>query len=288
MKKIAVYVFGVILSLWVFAPFLWLVIMSFSHYVDILTFPPHWIPTRPIIDNYLDIFFPYRFGTSYVGQSVAVAAKILPAIRNSLLVATSVTMFNIVVGGVAGYAYSRLSFKWKWNFLLFMLLSRLVPAIALVIPYFLMFRILGLMDNLLGLFFAYNAFAMPLSVWIMYSYFDTIPRDLDESALIDGCTRLQAFYKVMIPVSTPGLLATGIFTFLLSWNEFLMPLIISKSIASATITLIIPDFMGQFTAAQAWPTVAASGVLACIPPLLIVAFFQKYLVSGLLAGAVKG
>jgi multiple sugar transport system permease protein len=287
-KRILMYTFVFLLAFWVAGPFLWIFITSISSYVELLNFPPHWFPKEPTINSYLDIFFPYRFGTEYRGENVAVAAYVLPSIRNSLIVASAVTIFNLIIGSLAGYGYSRYNFRGKMSFLLLMMLTRLIPSISLVIPFFIMFRTLHLMNNLLGLFIAYNSVTIPLTVWIMYSYITAIPKDLDDAAMIDGCNRIQIFYKIILPISGPGLLASGIFSFMISWNEFLLPLIIIKSRELSTITLIIPDFMGQFSTIQAWPTVAAAGILACIPPLIIILLFEKYLVSGLLAGAKKG
>jgi len=156
----------------------------------------------------------------------------------------------------------------------------------ILVPVYTIIRDLKLMDTLQGLIIIYSALIMPFAVWIMRGYFLTIPRDLEDAARIDGCTRIGALIRVVIPLSAPGLVATSLFCFLLSWEEFLFALIFTSSPAAKTIPVAIAEFTGRH--AIDYGMMATGGVIAAIPPVLIALLFQRYLVSGLTSGAVKG
>jgi multiple sugar transport system permease protein len=214
------------------------------------------------------------------------AAKILPSMLNTLIVATVVTVVNLVVGTTAGYAYARFRFPWKSVSLYVLLFTRMLPTIVLIPAIFLMFRALGLQNTLTGLVIAYCAFTLPFTIWIMKAYFETIPAELDRSALVDGCNRLQAYYRVILPVSGPGLVAGGAFTFMLCWNEFLVALVLNTKPGTTTLPPVIAAMNGQINID--YSVIAASGFLGALPAVLLVLIFQRYLVQGLTAGSVKG
>jgi multiple sugar transport system permease protein len=205
---------------------------------------------------------------------------------NTLIVASAVTLVNLVVGTTAGYAYARFRFPLKTFSLFALLFTRMLPTIVLIPAFFVMFRALGLQNTLTGLVVAYCSFTLPFTVWIMKAYFETVPADLDKSALVDGCNRLQAYYKVVLPVSGPGLVAGGAFTFMLCWNEFVVAQVLNTKPGTTTLPPVIAAMNGQINID--YSVIAASGFLGALPAVLLVLIFQKYMVQGLTAGSVKG
>jgi multiple sugar transport system permease protein len=163
----------------------------------------------------------------------------------------------------------------------------MTPALTLVLPFFVIFRTLGLIDTRTGLVIAYSSILLPLSAWMMKSYFEGIPASLDRAALIDGCSRLKMLWKILLPVARPGIIAAAIFCFLVSWNEFLFALILTSTPKAQTIPVVLSGFLSQARFYEYGPMFAAS-VLSIAPPVLVAFLFQRYLVQGALSGAVKG
>lgn len=267
-------------TLWLVGPFLWLFVTSVSYQKNLLARPLSLIPPEVTLDNYRMILGLIRFHAE--GQ----AAKIIPSMANSLIVALVVTVVNLVVGTTAGYAYARYRFPLKTLSLFALLFTRMLPTVVLVPAFFLMLRALGLSNSLTGLVLAYCSFTLPFTVWIMKAYFETIPAELDKSALVDGCNRLQAYYRVVLPVSGPGLVAGGAFTFMLCWNEFIVAQVLNTKPGTTTLPPIIAGMNGQINID--YSVIAASGFLGALPAVLLVLIFQKYMVAGLTAGSVKG
>ncbi len=274
--------YGLILAvtLWLVGPFVWLFVTSVSYQKNLLARPLSFIPPEVTLDNYKMILGLIRFHAE--GQ----AAKILPSMLNSLIVATVVTALNLIVGTTAGYAYARFKFPFKTLSLFALLFTRMLPTVVLVPAFFIMLRALGLSNTLTGLVLAYCSFTLPFTVWIMKAYFETVPAELDRSALVDGCNRLQAYYRVVLPVSGPGLVAGGAFTFMLCWNEFIVAQVLNTKPGTTTLPPIIAGMNGQINID--YSVIAASGFLGALPAVLLVLIFQKYMVQGLTAGSVKG
>ena len=274
--------YGLILAVavWLIGPFVWLFITSISYQRNLMARPLSFIPPEVTLDNYKMIFGLVRFHAE--GQ----AAKILPSMLNSLVVASLVTALNLVIGTTAGYAYARFRFPLKTISLFALLFTRMLPTVVLIPAFFLMLRALGLQNTLTGLIVAYCSFTLPFTVWIMKAYFETVPAELDKSALVDGCNRLQAYLYVVLPVSGPGLVAGGAFTFMLCWNEFIVAQVLNTKPGTTTLPPIIAGMNGQINID--YSVIAASGFLGALPAVLLVLFFQKYLVEGLTAGSVKG
>jgi multiple sugar transport system permease protein len=279
-RRILVYGLVGAVALWLVGPFVWLFVTSVSFQKHLLTRPLSLIPPEVTFDNYRMIFGLVRFHAE--GQ----AAKILPSMLNTLIVATVVTVVNLVVGTTAGYAYARFRFPGKGVSLYVLLFTRMLPTVVLIPALFLMFRALDLQNTLTGLIIAYCAFTLPFTIWIMKAYFETVPAELDRSALVDGCNRLQAYYRVILPVSGPGLVAGGAFTFMLCWNEFLVALILNTKPGTTTLPPVIAAMNAQINID--YSVIAASGFLGALPAVILVLVFQRYLVQGLTAGSVKG
>ena len=278
--RTAVYALVAVIALWLVGPFVWLFITSVSYQRNLLARPLALIPPQITFDNYRMVLGMVRFHAE--GQ----AAKILPSMLNSLIVAAAVTVVNLVIGTTAGYAYARFRVPLKTFSLFALLFTRMLPTVVLIPAYFLLFKALGLQNTLTGLVLAYCSFTLPFTVWIMKAYFETIPTDLDKSALVDGCNRLQAYYWIVLPVSGPGLVASGAFTFMLCWNEFIVAQVLNTKLGTTTLPPVIAGMNGQINID--YSVIAASGFLSALPAVLLVLGFQKYMVQGLTAGSVKG
>ena len=279
-RRLVVYGLVLAVALWLIGPFVWLVITSISYQRNLLARPLSFVPPEITLDNYRMLFGLIRFHAE--GQ----AARILPSMLNSLVVASAVTALNLIFGATAGYAYARCRFPMKTLSLFALLFARMLPTVVLVPAFFLMLRALGLHNTLTGLVLIYCAFTLPFTVWIMKAYFESVPEELDKSALVDGCNRLQAYYRVVLPVSGPGLVAAGAFSFMLCWNEFIIAQVLNTRPGTTTLPPVIVAMNGQTNID--YSVIAASGVLGALPAVLLVLIFQKHMVQGLTAGSVKG
>lgn len=274
---------GILVAIYVLAPFSWLVLTSFTPERDALSVPPQWIPDSPTFDNYLTFFYPQ--GTRAIVGSRA-AAETLPGVLNSFIAAMATALLNIVLGTLAGYSFARLPFRGRTTLLMMYLGSRMVPGIALIVPLYLVIRTYNLLDNLIALILTYLTFTLPFTVWMLKSYFQGIPRSLEDAALIDGCNWPRMVIYVLLPASLPGLIAAGMFSFLTAWNDYLFAVILTSSIASKTAPVVVAGFATDVTTERT--LMAAGGVIAVIPPLILAFIFQRLIVQGLTSGAVKG
>ena len=260
----------------IIAPFLWLVISSLAAPADLLVRPLRWIPEHPSFSRYAEVF-------SGAGSA---ASTFRAAMVNSAIVATSSVLISMGVGIFGAYAFARLRFRFQRAILLLFLSTYMLPPIAILISLYLTLVQLRLLDSKLGLVLVYCSFITPFVLWIMSGYFRSIPRDLEDAARIDGCSRMGALFRVVLPLARPGLLATALFGFLLAWDEFLYALIFTSSLGSKTIPVAIAEFTGRN--AVDFGMIATGGIVASLPPLAIAFLFQRYIVGGLAAGGVKG
>jgi trehalose/maltose transport system permease protein len=231
---------------------------------------PLW-PSPPVLDHYRALFTERAFW--------------LP-IRNSLVVAGTTTLFCVTIGSLCAYALARLRFRGKALLLGVILAVSMFPQIAVVSPLFLLLRSVRLIDTYPGLILPYLTFAMPLAVWLLVGYFRQLPAELEEAAMVDGASRLRAFREVIVPLALPGLAATGILTFVYSWNEFLFALSFTLGPERQTVPVAIALFRGQYQVP--WGQVLAAAIVATAPVAILVLAFQRRIVQGLTAGAVKG
>ncbi len=265
--------------IFIYLPIIWLVISSISTRSELLATPPHWIPNQPTLKNYIDIFTP--------GSSTSeVSRTFKTTLLNSLLVASTVTAISLVVGSLSAYALARIRFPFRSGFLMGILGTRMIPEISLVIPLYIMASQYKILNTPYILMATYLSFALPFAIWLMTSFFETVPVEMEEAARIDGCSRLRILFQIVLPVSTPGLVSTALFVFLLAWDEFFFALIFTSTVAAKTVPVAIAEFTGRY--AVDITAMMAGGVLAAIPPVLLSLIFQRYIVSGLTAGSVKG
>jgi multiple sugar transport system permease protein len=277
-----VYLLALMLVFAVVAPFAWMVLSSISSQTELASIPPHWIPTAPTLERYRALFFGVKAGEAVLPAGVE---KFMRGLTSSMVVSITTTLVCIVTGSMAAYTLARLPIPGKSKFMLSILGSQMLPVIVVIIPLYLLMQQLKLMDTWRGLVLLYSGFMLPTVIWIMHSYFLTIPQDLEEAAMIDGCSRIGSFLRVILPLSGPGLVAVAAFTFLSSWNEFFMALIFTASNAK-TIPVVVTEFSSQF--GTDYGLMATGGVIGSIPPLILAFLLQRYIVAGLTAGAVKG
>jgi multiple sugar transport system permease protein len=195
-------------------------------------------------------------------------------------------LIAMTVGILGAYAFARLKFRFRGLTLMVFLISYMLPQIALLIPLYFILNSLNLLDNVVGLIIVDLSLVVPFTLWILSNYFLTLPTELEEAARIDGCSRMGALWRVILPTARPGIFAALMFSFLLAWDEFMYALIFTSSDAAKTLPVAISEFAGRYT--TDFGLVAAGGLIAAIPPLVIAVIFQRYVVSGMTAGAVKG
>lgn len=262
----------------ILAPFAWLLISSVSRPADLLAKPLSFIPPTVTFDRYAALTFGANPDSSAEGFRAAML--------NSLTIATAVTGIALVVGVPAAYAFARLRFVGRSRLVLIFMATYMLPPIALVIPLYQIMSGLDLLDTTTALIIIYSSFVTPFVIWIMRGYIEGISPELDDAARVDGCSRLGALIRVILPVSVPGLVSTGMLAFLLAWDEFFYALVMTQTNAAKTVPVALNDFIGRY--GVDFGLLAAGGVIAAIPPVLIAFVFQRYLVAGLTAGGVKG
>jgi multiple sugar transport system permease protein len=252
-------------------PFYWLVNISLKTGPDLSG--SSLVPPNPSLANYESIFKNDDFTR---------------ALLNSVIVSLVTTVLSLIVGSFCAYALARLRFKGKFLILATVLSITTFPAIAIAAPIFKLWTDLGIFNTLYGLIIPYITFTLPLAIYILTSFFKEIPKDLEEAALVDGATNFQAFYKIVIPLAAPGLATAGILTFIFAWNEFLLAVTLTSSPSARTVPAAIAFFTGSTQFEQPIGTISAASVVISIPLILMVLLFQKRIVAGLTAGAVKG
>ncbi len=263
---------GGILSCAVFLfPVFWMVLTSFKMPRDIFTTPPTFV-FSPTLANY----------TSNLQH-----ADVLHRMLNTVIVACGAGLISIVAGSMAGYALARLPLRGAGAIGTLILMSRGVPPIALAVPMFLVARNLGLTDQHLTLILAYCTFLIPYVMWLMRGFFKSLPKELEESAMLDGCSRFGAFLKIIVPISLPGLLSTLIFSIILAWEELLFALVLTNRDAT-TIPVAIAGIAGDTVNGANWGALSAVGTLAVIPVVVFALLVQKWLIKGMADGATKG
>jgi len=247
-------------------PLLWVLLSSFKTQADIVRFPPSWI-FKPIFDNYIRVFVEQNF---------------FQYLWNSSLIAVLSTLFSLIIGLPGAYSISK--FK-QTMFGLFILVARLLPGISFLIPWFILFSKLHLIDTYAALVASHMLISLPLIVWIMVNYFDQIPSELEESACVDGCSIQSAFLKIILPISGPGILTGATLSFLFSWNNFMFAMVLSSQ-RTKTLPIAIYNFVSY--AEVNWGSVMAAAVIIIAPAIFLTMIFQKFVIRGLTMGAVKG
>ncbi|HYH02974.1 MAG TPA: carbohydrate ABC transporter permease, partial [Bacillota bacterium] len=247
-------------------PLLWIISASFKTQSQIVATPPVWLFT-PTFENYVNVFVDQNFGLYLL---------------NSTVIAVGSTILSLVIGLPAAYSIAR----YKQQVMgIFILVARLMPGISFLIPWFIFFSKLGLVDTYTALIASHMLVGLPLVVWIMINYFDGIPLELEEAARVDGCTTQEMFVKIILPLSGPGILTASTLAFLFSWNNFMFSMVLS---AQRTKTLPIAVYNFVSYAEVNWGSVMAAAVIIIAPAIILTMVFQRYVIKGLTVGAVKG
>jgi multiple sugar transport system permease protein len=269
--KVLVFLALVIGAIYAGFPVVWMLSSSFKTNRDIFAYPPRLITDTSSFSAYLTVLTNPEKVRFFV---------------NSYLVASMVAIFTLIVGVLAGYSFSRYQFNFKKPLNMVIISIQAVPAITLLIPYFGLIVALQLFNTYAALVLTYMVFTLPYAIIMMTGFFNTLPRELDEAVMMDGGSRFIALWRVLVPISVPGLVAVGIYTFMQAWNEFLFALTLTKTTDMRTVPVGIALLMGQH--AYEWNEMMAMSVLGCLPVLILFLFFQRYFMAGMTAGSVKG
>ena len=254
------------IALVVLFPFLWMLSSSFKTQVDIIAWPPKLL-FSPTLQNYQRVFGEQDF---------------LKYFMNSTIVGTSAVGLSLVLGLPAAYSIARFTQK---NLAVFILLARLMPGISFLMPWYIVFSRMDLMDSYTALILSHTLIALPIVIWIMSTYFATIPPEMEESAMVDGATRQYAFWKIVLPLSGPGIITATTLSFIFSWNNFMFSQVLSME-KTKTLPIAVYNFLSY--AEVDWGGVMAAAVAIMAPAIVLTMIFQKYVVKGLTMGAVKG
>jgi arabinogalactan oligomer/maltooligosaccharide transport system permease protein len=241
-------------------------------------------PTASLLSTSLDLIPPGATLEAY--GNLFTEEKFLLWIWNSLAITVTVSIVGVIVASTGAYAFSRWRFLGRRPALIFLLTTQMIPAGMMLIPIFVIVAQLGLANSVIGLMLAYITTAVPFSIWILKGYYDTIPPDLEEAAMVDGCNRLEAFWRIILPLSTPALSIVFLFNFLAAWSEYIVAKVILQAATIQTWPLGLADLIGQFN--TDWAKYAAGSVFVTIPVLILFTWQSKYLISGLTLGGVKG
>lgn len=251
-------------------PIVWTLSLSFKTVEEYYVFPPVWIPKKISSVNYFHILF---------------ETPALGFLLNSIIISTASMILALAIGAPAAYSIARFNTGGE-NLPMWILSNRMFPPIASVLPLFFLFNILGLIDTHPALILAYTTFNLPFAVWTLIGFFRELPKDFEEAAMVDGCSRFQSFLRIVLPLITPGLVVTAIFCFIFSWNEFLFAVILTRK-AAGTVAVHLAFYETLFLP-KVWGYLSALSMLTYVPIIVLSIVIQRYLVRGLTLGAIRG
>lgn len=252
-------------------PIVWTVLTSIKPIDEIITLDIRYLPVQPTLEHYISLFQTLPFVTYF---------------RNSLIVSLGAAVMSLLLSTSAAYSVSRFRFRGRGLAMLLFLTLNMFPIVLLLIPLFVIFHSLGLLDTHLALIIAYSTYAIPFSCWMLTGFFNAIPSELEESGMVDGCTHTSAFIRITLPIAAPAMAAVLIYIFIYSWNEFIFAAVFTRSVQSRTLPVGLSTLIGQHV--LNWGLLTSGGVVVAIPAVVLFMFIQKYMRAGLTAGAVKG
>lgn len=279
-----IYLGCIVLLFWALAPIYWVVVSSISNRTELYARPYKiWFPSQPTFEHYTTLF---TSGAKFRDGGFSPTAGLMGSgLKNSLVVSVATSTIVTLVATGAGYVFARMRFRGKQVSFYFLMLMMPLPLwVALIALFFLMTQ-LNLIDTPQGLILIFTVFHLPLSIWLMSTFIREVPQEIEDAALVDGCNRWQMLGRIIIPLARPGMIAVFLVALLTTWNNFLIPLIFTRTSASQPLTVVLTLFIGQYEVA--WEDMSAAAVLTMLPPFLMALFFQRYLVRGLTMGAVK-
>ncbi len=270
-RKAVVWFSAIIVAVNGFFPAMWIFLTALKTETELIKSPITYLPQMPTLDN---------FETAFTAQ------PILRFMWNSFVVASLSTALCVTVGALAAYALTRLRMPYRNLIMSVLLAVAMFPLISLMVPLFKVMRELGLLNTYLALILPYAVLSLPVCTLVMASFFQDIPPDLEAAAMIDGCSRVQALFKIVIPLSAPGVFTAAILAFVNAWDEFLLALTMMNRVSMRTLSVGITLYQGEF--AFPWPLISAALIIAIVPICIIIALFQERVVGGLTSGGVKG
>lgn len=268
-KLLYIYLPLAVILIFLLFPFYWTFVTSIKPQDELYGAVTYW-PQHPTLDSYINLFTSFDF---------------LKYMRHSLLVAFITTLMSLFVSTLAAYAFSRFEFRGRKVLMSMFLTNNMFPTVLLLSPLYVIMRSLGILYTPMALILAYTTFTIPFSVWLLIGYMNDVPPALEEAAMVDGCDRAQAFIRVILPTLVPCLIATGVYIFMTSWNEYTFAVMFTNE-ANRTIPVALKTLVGQL--GVQWDLITAGGIITIIPVCIMFFFVQKRLVEGLTAGAVKG
>lgn len=259
--------------IWTLFPIYWMLATSLKENIDVFKVPPDLFPVNPTVNSYKMLEKGYT--------------PISTFFFNSVITSVGTVIISLVLAVLAGYALSRLRFRFRESILMGVLITQMFPLIVLVIPLYIFYVQLNLLNTYLGLILAYTSFALPFGIWMIKGFVDSIPTEIEEAAIVDGCNRWAILGKIVVPLIIPGIVATGVFSFLDAWNNLLFPLVLINEVTMKTLPPgMILAFGGEFK--HDWSGMMAASTIVSIPVIVMFVLIQRYLVEGLTGGAVKG
>lgn len=288
--RIITYIGAVLLAIFILGPLAWIVLSSILPENAILAVPPAWFKHGFTLDNYNYIFtgkIPKSHEvTGQLRTMISQEVRLVPqTIVNSFIVALSVMIINCIVGSLGAFAYARLRFGGRTGTFFFVTMSRLIPAVALAVPYYTIVQKLGLLNKYGALIAIYSALTLPFTVLILTLYFRGIPEEIEEAAQLDGCGPFQTLFRITIPLALPSLIGTGLFSFMISYSEFLFALLITTSRESRTLPVILSSV--SWNPDVTWGLLSAGIAIGLVPTLILVVPVWRYMVKGLVAGGIR-
>lgn len=268
--KFLTYLVLITSSIIVLFPILWMISTSVKTETEVFSIPPKWIPDNITFETFKSIWVDYPFGHYFL---------------NTFFVVILATVVSLIFSTLAGYGASRFNFRGRGFFLTFLLVTQMFPSIMLLIPFYKIMSSLNMIDTLFSLVLTYISFTIPFCSWMMMGYFDSIPKELDQAAEIDGCGKFRTFWQVILPLTTPGIAATAIYSFIIGWNEYMFALVLITSETNKTLPVGIGQLVGQYKIL--WNDLMTSSIIASIPLIIMFLFMQKHFISSLTAGSVK-
>jgi len=265
------YIFLLLACIFALVPIIWFLVTSFKNYSDIISFPPTWIPKPIVLYNYI---------------TVALTPNVVKYFFNSMIVSSSTILITIILASYIAYATSRIKFKYS-NIILFgILATSMIPGICILPALYVMSIQLNLYDTYLVLVLVLSAWQIPIITWVMKGFFDSLPKEIEEAAMIDGCSRLQAFYRVVVPLCQPGLAASAILVFIYVWNDWLIASTLTISLGMRTVNVGLYNYVTDL--GIQWGRFSAYTIFSIIPVIVLFIFLQSRFIEGLTAGAQKG
>ena len=274
-RKIITVILVIIVCIFALFPFVWMISTSFKPAQEVYSSTPSFIPKNPTANGYEEMLTTKSTTFDFMQWTV-----------NSVIVSLLTTLFFMVIATLGGYGISRFRFRGRNALSYIILTTQVLPGSLLIIPLYIIMGNMQLLDTRMGLVMAYATFSVPFCTWMMKGFFDSIPVSLEEAAKVDGAGRFRCFATVVMPLTIPGLVATGLFSFITGWNEYLFALALTQTTNMRTVPIGINMLMGQHT--YDWSQMMAMSFLGSLPVLILFIFFQKYFIAGMSSGAVKG